>query len=980
MIFLIIFNKKDRIAGKEDESNQNKITNGKMLAENTNSSSGLLYICTKQFNARLGDELNLKIGDKVEVLADDSEYNDGWYMGKNILTGEVGLYPKSFTQILQSGDLGNTLLRSRSRRVMNKKAAQDGNPTISRIADSMKNLGLSTDLFGTDSYSADADISNEMKNGSAPLSEKASISTQLVNKTLSDIDKALKELQNEGSMADISPMMHEAEVLNGTNHLRHISASSLKEDLDPHMARTWSPQQVSSYFAMFLGFDMDVAGKFARHKITGEILLELDLTYLKELDIDSFGTRFEIYKEIQKLNQLCRSERKGSTKIKLSPNTENSLIANLSDDDYDANVNSDNSSPYKMHSIPNNSDEDTNNTDYSKSQSQLLPAANLTSSTPSKGTNNKIYTHTRKLSKSVEFLPSNDSASNGDMFASPRKAPAPPLSGKLDNMSGMVLRKDDMKSSEGSDLYRTRTNASSIGPGHSRQSSSIYDQSIVGSSRNRYASASPGFDHRRNSSYISAHKRNSSSFSFLSGKDETDATKPKSRHPYIQGKEHIAFSKEKTPISTPLTSPLKSEKSDKRKSKYYSFSPQEFIDIDNAAMSPKKNSVSLQHSYPPKEKKDKYDKRAVSESSTLTRLKTLRTTSTQNFRSLTTLKKLKTSAFQEGIRQITPDEAIKTATFSGWMAKRSGNLGWKSRYFTLHGNRLLYFTSLKDKKEKGLIDITAHKVIPVNSESDSNDKYISMYASTAGFGRYCFKLMPPAPGFKKGLTFTQPKIHYFAVETDDEMRGWLKAIMTSTIDIDDSVPVVSSCNTPTVSLVKAQELLAQAREETKLRDEEMTHQGFDQDASDYGYTQYNSRVDDSTSTSELATQNAESPSETVFSKPAGPKLTVDTSASSYKAPTTPRVTSQSGFASPYLLASGLLSPRLATSGQNTTPSSTPINLDPYFESNSSVSHPHEKKKNETNSSFSLKKKKSDKMLAYSKDDSGNHTFIIKPKK
>ena len=43
---------------------------------------GDTYICIKQFNARLGDELSLKISDKIQVLADDREYNDGWYMGK----------------------------------------------------------------------------------------------------------------------------------------------------------------------------------------------------------------------------------------------------------------------------------------------------------------------------------------------------------------------------------------------------------------------------------------------------------------------------------------------------------------------------------------------------------------------------------------------------------------------------------------------------------------------------------------------------------------------------------------------------------------------------------------------------------------------------------------------------------------------------------------------------------------------------------
>jgi hypothetical protein len=100
-----------------------------------------------------------------------------------------------------------------------------------------------------------------------------------------------------------------------------------------------------------------------------------------------------------------------------------------------------------------------------------------------------------------------------------------------------------------------------------------------------------------------------------------------------------------------------------------------------------------------------------------------------------------------------------------------------------------------------------------------DDKLVSLYAATTGNGKFCFKLVPPAPGSKKGLTFTQPKVHYFAVETKEEMRNWMAALIKATIDIDDSVPVLSSCATPTVSLQRAQNLLSQARENAKKRED-----------------------------------------------------------------------------------------------------------------------------------------------------------------
>ena len=76
--------------------------------------------------------------------------------------------------------------------------------------------------------------------------------------------------------------------------------------------------------------------------------------------------------------------------------------------------------------------------------------------------------------------------------------------------------------------------------------------------------------------------------------------------------------------------------------------------------------------------------------------------------------------------------------------------------------------------------------------ASDDDRLISLYAASLGKGKYCFKLVPPQPGSKKGLTFTEPRVHYFAVENKSEMKAWLSAIIKATIDIDTSVPVISS--------------------------------------------------------------------------------------------------------------------------------------------------------------------------------------------
>lgn len=873
-----------------------------------------IYVCIKQFNARLGDELNLKVGDKIEILADDSEYNDGWYMGRNIVSSEVGLFPKSFTRVSVETQLEQpTLLRSRSRRV----------PT-----------------------------GNSLASGTSHTSDAAQKPANDVHSTLNEIDKALNELRVSSGEPD-------------KGHLRSESAQLLTQDLNPLKAAEWTPKQVSSYFAIVLGFDMAIAGKFARHKITGEILFALDLAHLKELEIDSFGTRFEVYKEIEKLKQI-------SSRVKSKQNgkqPEEPLAVEKPELLPPANNSDDDKPPQKTH------------LHLSKSQSHLLPSAPL--GRPSepvangKANSAKVY-HQRTRSQSAENIlfqtPKNvlDSP-NATTFMSPRKAPEPPSTSPMNHnykFGGSPVTPTANVGQGGQ--YMTRTNASSGMV--LRPASSVYDSSVLS-------------HHRRGSSGVS-HKRHSSVFLFLSGTND-DGTGPG------------VGNGEKLQSQNLYKNPASPGQQDKRTSKFFKEGDLTIlgdeVHIDDVNLSPKKSRSALdpknQEFAPPP----------------LGRLKSLRSVSTQNFKSLTGLKKLKTSAFQEGIRDINPDDAIKSSNFSGWMSKKSGStLGWRSRYFTLHGTRLSYFTSLRDKREKGLIDITAHKVIPISTEADnsgSNDKYIALYASSTGFGRFCFKLVPPAPGFKKGLTFTQPKTHYFAVETQEEMRGWLKALMTATIDIDDTVPVVSSCNTPTVTLAKAQELLAKAREETKLKDEELRAKGLR--GGQYNEDSLASTLLNDSATSDEASPLVASIDDTTISSTGGahPKLSVDTLGKVHRSPTTPQASNHSGgFASPYLLASGLLSPKQNSgttpasggfSSVASTPQGTflskadyfsdhngskeivnpPVDLEDLNRSEVSIASPRTER-SVGSGAGSSKKKTADKLMAYTSDGS----FVIKTKK
>jgi hypothetical protein len=191
--------------------------------------------------------------------------------------------------------------------------------------------------------------------------------------------------------------------------------------------------------------------------------------------------------------------------------------------------------------------------------------------------------------------------------------------------------------------------------------------------------------------------------------------------------------------------------------------------------------------------------------------------------------KKETSAYQRGLNKIGPKEAIKDADFYGWMRKRNANImsTWKPRFFVLRGRRLAYYYSEDDTEEKGIIDISFHRVLPANDE-----KLTGLHATLTGASNtpaapsdsslptaggnsddllkgddsmFIFKLQPPRAGLSKAVTFTKPVIHYFAVPNLQQGRAWMAALMKATIDRDDTVPMTSTYQQKTISLAKARQ-------------------------------------------------------------------------------------------------------------------------------------------------------------------------------
>ncbi|KAK4104120.1 hypothetical protein N658DRAFT_420518 [Parathielavia hyrcaniae] len=194
--------------------------------------------------------------------------------------------------------------------------------------------------------------------------------------------------------------------------------------------------------------------------------------------------------------------------------------------------------------------------------------------------------------------------------------------------------------------------------------------------------------------------------------------------------------------------------------------------------------------------------------------------------------KQETSAYQRGLQKISPREAMKDADYSGWMKKRSANLmtTWKARLFVLKGRRLAYYYSEDDDQERGLIDISFHRVLPAD-----NERLTGLHATLTGVSStpampagshmttsaaadaerdpvqesdhiFIFKLVPPRAGLSRAVNFTKPTVHYFAVPNIKQGRLWMAALMKATIDRDDAQPITTTYQQKTISLAKARQM------------------------------------------------------------------------------------------------------------------------------------------------------------------------------
>jgi len=196
--------------------------------------------------------------------------------------------------------------------------------------------------------------------------------------------------------------------------------------------------------------------------------------------------------------------------------------------------------------------------------------------------------------------------------------------------------------------------------------------------------------------------------------------------------------------------------------------------------------------------------------------------------------KKETSAYTRGLEHKSPQEQTKGCDYSGWMKKKSSNImtTWKPRLFVLRGRRLSYYYSDTDTQERGLIDISSHRVLPADHDiltgfhatvtgaksspvSPATAHTPTLAAKEAAAqpesslqkpvsdAMFIFKLVPPRSGLSRAVNFTKPTIHYFAVDNITQGRLWMAALMKATIDRDETKPITTTYQQKTISLARA---------------------------------------------------------------------------------------------------------------------------------------------------------------------------------
>ncbi|PYH90524.1 polarized growth protein Boi2 [Aspergillus ellipticus CBS 707.79] len=891
-------------------------------------SPGDLLLVVHDFDARGPDELTLRRGDKIELVELDDGFGDGWFLGKDLITGSSGLFPGVYTTVApripvrQRADAPETALSSDAGTDSESTQLEAADPvSFPRSGDSTPHVSHHTsasslrapDLQGG-AVAPALSPKQPQRSSSSPLpASKMSVDIQqtmrqsghhangqdspVMNETLSVIDEHITDL----STPRHSVTTQEPKVLNDSaseysSHFEHrmsyINGNETDEEEEnqprEEQVRRWTPTQTARQLRQ-CGVEQKHCAIFEEQEITGDVLLDMnqDFIFMKEFDFGVMGRRLKTWHKIRAFQDEVKNakppppQRRGSVAAAPGPPEERALSR------------ASNTGPL-LPRIPTLRASTSASSQHPRLVSSSMHSATSSPITPQTPT---YMDHSRRPS-AASIREINHSRRHSSIDATPRYSsavdgsPGSTKRGSFDRgwtLTGVGQRLPTRPGTAAGTSHTHETGFFSQ-PIHHPTGSSGSDQPItLTDDLDRGYFSGPEGDTRKSRRLLQKRQSVRGSAESRLSKFPEEQIRVGKRHSRIGSVDSIRESAQISPPSKSHTTPvpkgrlrsLSTRMSDRRGQQSAPVSAVEErpsgalslfgplfgkSESDSARSTPLPQikgagpkfrramglramsdvvAKGIDTSTPPPASpvRDNDPSSARTGSTTPSTSKSSERHSTDGSnktaegglwpRSRPSVKagvksKKDTSAYTRGLEKKAPEEQMTGCEYSGWMKKRSSNLmtTWKPRLFVLRGRRLSYYYSEQDTEERGLIDITAHRVLradndpivtlhatitgsttsatPANADGSSDKAGSeSRRGKTGGSGPFFFKLVPPKSGSSRTVQFTKPAIHYFQVDTVQEGRLWMAALMKATIERDMELPVETTNKQRTVSLKEA---------------------------------------------------------------------------------------------------------------------------------------------------------------------------------
>ncbi|KAF5650989.1 budding BOI2 [Fusarium sp. NRRL 52700] len=802
---------------------------------------GDTLIVIHDFQARSSDELSLAKGDRVELIERDDEFGDGWFLGRHLVNNNNGLFPEVYTRPAPSNIPTSSFSASKTQTAQQEQAQDSSADTGTKEENGLQqpqnrnpvtlplnNVKSEPSLVSSEPPVLPALSQLTTQNQDSPV----------LHETLTVIDEHITDLRSPASNGGLRAIANDSgseySSIHPDQRASYIQGEETDEEEEGFHTRdeveSWSPDDVAEYL-FTSGVEKHHCEVFRDQEISGEVILGMDQSslFIKAFDLGSVGRRLKTWHKIKALQD------------------ENTPKASPTFGGSHAQESSNRASHIKRPSAAsvrelNHSRRHSSSTDFRQAgpatASPAVPVPRIaTSGTfPGSETAHKkqpSFDRNWTLGNAYSQPPQRPLSSTGlQDLLSPSGAEAQDSSvdadrgyfsgTEVDGRKRNLLRKRDSNAESRKSSYaeEQRVRSATAMARQSRFGSvgSIAEGGISSAAQKYYGIQSGA--HRRTASAASESTMNMPPTNDVPSptvtKLDTSVSSARSTASPMSSR-HQGFNSDwlSSMVNKPIA--LAGGKGMRAISDNLS------LDRSKASTPTDSSNKDFLVDSPARTGSTTPSGGASFDLESPDTAKSPSTPVTQVNKKAGKKGKKETSAYTRGLLKISPKEASKDADYSGWMRKKSSNLmtTWKPRFFVLKGRRLAYYYSEDDDQEKGLIDISFHRVLPAD-----NEKLTGLHATITSLGGqsmpasqngddklekgddsiFIFKLVPPRAGLSRAVNFTKPTVHYFAVPNLKQGRLWMAALMKATIDRDDTKPITTTYQQKTISLSKAKQM------------------------------------------------------------------------------------------------------------------------------------------------------------------------------